>query len=242
MSSLPVPPHPERNESDSDDEDYVPPAAEAGSDSETSEVAGPAAKKPKTEATPPAPSLEERKSAWDAFQTAAVQDPLPTVEPRKMIQVLKTFRFAGLDEIKVVQVPADSDDARKWPLWQPNAPSSGSSSTAPTAAPAPAATSVAAPEASGSQPNSGASTPRPGPRKRKTRLASPPRAKPKKLSTLEKSALDWQAHVASTDGLRDDLDAARRSGAGFLDKTDFLDRVGERRDNVLASASVKRKR
>lgn len=46
--------------------------------------------------------------------------------------------------------------------------------------------------------------------------------KPAKLSTLEKSKLDWNKHVAK-EGLEDDLTKARKDG--YLDKKDFLDRA-----------------
>ncbi|WVR04039.1 hypothetical protein IAU60_001038 [Kwoniella sp. DSM 27419] len=54
--------------------------------------------------------------------------------------------------------------------------------------------------------------------------------KGKKLTTLEKSAMDWTSHTTSDQKMNDELAANRRSG-GYLDKRDFLDRVGERRAN-----------
>lgn len=88
---------------------------------------------------------------------------------------------------------------------------------------------------------------RPGPRKPKVSLAAIPTAssqKAKKLSTLEKSAMDWRAHVQASEeaGLKDELDANRRGG-GYLEKVEFLNRVEERREDVFeASKGSKRRR
>jgi hypothetical protein len=139
---------------------------------------------------------------------------------------------------EVVEVPADSEDARKWPRWTAPGPSSSSTSPpeAPTADPPPdiapgpesASTSKPAPK-------------RPGPRKSKIALGAPTTAAPKakKLSTLDKSALDWQAH-ANADA--DDL-AVHRRGGGYLARVDFLQRVDARRSDALeASTGTKRRR
>ncbi|WRT65431.1 uncharacterized protein IL334_002374 [Kwoniella shivajii] len=52
--------------------------------------------------------------------------------------------------------------------------------------------------------------------------------KGKKMTTLEKSQMDWKSHTSSSTGLSDELNANRKNG-GYLDKRDFLDRVDERR-------------
>lgn len=52
--------------------------------------------------------------------------------------------------------------------------------------------------------------------------------KPAKLTTLEKSKLDWNKHV-SKEGLQDDLTKARKDG--FLDKKDFLDRAAAAKED-----------
>lgn len=68
--------------------------------------------------------------------------------------------------------------------------------------------------------------------------------KAKKLTTLDKSAMDWKAHVshAQDSSLKDELEANRRSG-GYLEKLEFLQRVGERKDEAFeANRSTKRKR
>ncbi|KAK6906925.1 hypothetical protein I203_100914 [Kwoniella mangroviensis CBS 8507] len=59
--------------------------------------------------------------------------------------------------------------------------------------------------------------------------------KGKKMTTLEKSRMDWKSHTTSTTGLSDELALNRKNGGGYLDKKDFLDRVGERRSNTFDS-------
>jgi hypothetical protein len=40
--------------------------------------------------------------------------------------------------------------------------------------------------------------------------------------------MDWKSHLDSSTNVRDELEANRRSG-GYLEKKEFLDRVGDRR-------------
>lgn len=73
-------------------------------------------------------------------------------------------------------------------------------------------------------------------------MPAPPKAT--KLTTLDKSAMDWKSHVtgAQDPALKDELDANRRGG-GYLEKVDFLQRVGERKDEAFeANKSSKRRR
>ncbi|THH00045.1 hypothetical protein EW026_g2422 [Hermanssonia centrifuga] len=91
-------------------------------------------------------------------------------------------------------------------------------------------------------------TKRPGPRKPKTQLGPLPGAqKVKKLTTLDKSTMDWRSHVEGAEAsgsskLKDELEANRRGG-GYLEKVEFLKRVEERKEEALeASKSGKRRR
>ncbi|KAF9493194.1 hypothetical protein BDN71DRAFT_1114020, partial [Pleurotus eryngii] len=163
---------------------------------------------------------------WTSFQ-ASVASESPsqahTATTKVKVKIEKRYRFAGEDVIEVVEVDEDSEDAKKWPRAGETLSTSASASTSST--PKPPAK-------------------RPGPRKSKVTLAPLPSGKAKKLSTLEKSAMDWRAHVAAeaSSGLQEELDANRKGG-GYLEKVDFLKRVDERKDDILeASRSSKRRR
>ena len=85
---------------------------------------------------------------------------------------------------------------------------------------------------------------RPGPRRPKTTLEPLPSAqKTKKLTTLDKSAMDWRSHVQQEgqSGLKDELEANRRGG-GYLEKVEFLQRVEERKADALDASTSKRRR
>ncbi|KAK1920825.1 bucentaur or craniofacial development-domain-containing protein [Papiliotrema laurentii] len=56
--------------------------------------------------------------------------------------------------------------------------------------------------------------------------------KGKKMTTLEKSQMDWKSHTSADPSIQAELEANRRGG-GYLEKQQFLDRVGERRTGAL---------
>ncbi|KAF8899791.1 bucentaur or craniofacial development-domain-containing protein [Gymnopilus junonius] len=85
---------------------------------------------------------------------------------------------------------------------------------------------------------------RPGPRKSRTTLGPiPGPSKAKKLTTLDKSALDWKTHLQEAgSSVVDELEANRRAG-GYLEKVEFLKRVEERKEeNLDAMKSNKRRK
>lgn len=85
---------------------------------------------------------------------------------------------------------------------------------------------------------------RPGPRKPKTSLSAiPVSSNAKKISTLEKSAMDWRNHLQTErdSGLTDELEANRRGG-GYLEKVDFLKRVNERKEENLETLQGNKRR
>ncbi|ORY25267.1 bucentaur or craniofacial development-domain-containing protein [Naematelia encephala] len=63
--------------------------------------------------------------------------------------------------------------------------------------------------------------------------------KGKKMTTLEKSKMDWANHTSTTNGMSDELAANRKSG-GLLANREFLDRVTERKDGVLHPTNSRR--
>lgn len=145
---------------------------------------------------------------------------------------------------EVVKVPEDSPDAKKWPhLEQDNEAISGSSgTTAPSTPPAPNPDPTTVNDTSSDV----AAQKRPGPRKPKISLAAVPTSKPKakKITTLDKSAMDWRAHVntQADPTVKDELEANRRAG-GYLERVEFLDRVDLRKQEVMeANKGGKRRR
>ncbi|KAF5383097.1 hypothetical protein D9615_004974 [Tricholomella constricta] len=235
------------HDSDSEDEEYVPPAEADSSESDDE----PDSKRQRTSSPPPreqdeAEKKKSRDALWSSFQASlSATSSKPLAESvKETVKIEKRYKFAGETVVEVVEVPADSADAKKWPLWHApltdEAPPEANTSILPgtpemSAAPSEPSTSIKPPAK------------RPGPRKSKVSLAAIPTAssqKAKKLSTLEKSAMDWRAHVQGSEGsgLKDELETNRRGG-GYLDKVEFLNRVDERRDHVLeASKGSKRRR
>jgi hypothetical protein len=53
--------------------------------------------------------------------------------------------------------------------------------------------------------------------------------------------LDWKSHTGGDKTINDELEANRRAG-GYLQKQDFLERVGERRMGTFDSMEEGRKR
>lgn len=147
---------------------------------------------------------------------------------------------------EVTEVADGSLDAQKWPLWQPveqENPDATSAEALGQNVATPSSDALrSSPPSTKLQPVLGK---RPGPRKPKTSLAALPSShKAKKLTTLDKSAMDWSAHVTTqTDPtVRDELEANRRGG-GYLEKVEFLKRVEERKEDAMeAIKSNKRRR
>lgn len=69
-----------------------------------------------------------------------------------------------------------------------------------------------------------------------TSTSAPAPPPTKRLTTLEKSALDWRAHVAHEAGLAAELSDAARARGAYLGRQDFLGRVDARRAGDEAEA------
>ncbi|KZT41544.1 hypothetical protein SISSUDRAFT_256864 [Sistotremastrum suecicum HHB10207 ss-3] len=259
----------EDEDSDEDDSDYVPEGADGSanddSDSDSADEGGSGPPSPKRVKADLADLSEEKREArekeraalWEAFQasTGTTLNATPDFEPPSMIKVRKSYRFAGKDFSEVVMVAEGSTDAQQWPRViededikenikeeTPALPTPESipstSAPLPTLAPpssTPTPSSTSAPSAAA------VAVAKPGPRKPKTVLGAIPNTKPKKLTTLDKSAMDWKAHVNEDEGTKDELEANRRGG-GYLEKVEFLERVEERKEAGREAAGSKRRR
>jgi Bucentaur or craniofacial development len=144
----------------------------------------------------------------------------------------------------VLEVPEGSEEARKWPAYRASDPAH-----APEVLNKVTLAMEPPVEQPPEHPGPGSQPPplkrKPGPRKPKTTLAPLPNtSKAKKITTLEKSAMDWKAHLDSQKqtGVQDELEANRRAG-GYLEKVEFLQRVEERKEEKLeAERSTKRRK
>jgi len=137
---------------------------------------------------------------------------------------------------EVVQVPEGSEDAKKWPVWSESGASNQNTTSATSNLPTPAA--LVDPKL--------VPKPKPrGPRKSKLVLPSlptPSQHKAEKLTTLDKSSMDWKAHISSDSAAtKDELETNRRSG-GYLGRVEFLQRVSERKDYILEETQAKKRR
>lgn len=231
-----TPHHTHNPESDSDDDpDYVPPADEADSSENESENKDIGQKLP-AEKEEDADRKKERGALWASFQ-ASVSTPTPPAKeqepPQELVKIERRYLFAGKHVTEVVEVPAGSEEAKKWQPHQSDFTGERAEEGRPlSATPDPASKST--------------SGIRPGPRKPRTTLPAlptPGASKTKKITTLDKSAMDWRAHVASQSSDAQDELTANRRGGGYLEKVDFLQRVQDRREDVLeGSKSNKRRR
>jgi len=253
-----------------DDEDYIPLEGQE-SDSEASDVE----KHEDLSSTSNKPvDEEERKRArdvlWSTFQESVRLPVAPTerqTQPPKMVKIERKYLFAGKEVLEVVVVPEDSQDAKKWPLWEDPHEKPRLTKSLPSSPEGATYTMVleakTTQEGSSSLQNSSvdvtrsasdpvpSSVPKPqpkraGPRKSKITLAPLPGAsRPKKMTTLDKSAMDWKSHLqtesAAGSSVADEL-TANRKGGGYLEKVEFLKRVEERKDETLESLKSSKRR
>ncbi len=199
------------------------------------------------------------KSGWSKLKNDT------DLRERMLCESVPIFPFTSIlfnpcerNNSEIVDVPEDSADVKKWPLWKPpevpieaavprdsgpGTPTLSTEEPPPAVAAASASPSSSVPSAQ-AQPSV---TKRPGGRKPKLQLAELPSAgsrKGKKLTTLEKSTLDWKAHVDASGEpeLAFELEANRRGG-GYLEKAEFLQRVGDRKNQAFeANKDHKRRR
>ena len=132
-------------------------------------------------------------------------------------------------------MPEDSPDVKKWPLYhnqdtKTDCEQFNSASLSLLGQPDSSSLSNPLPK-------------KPGPRKPKKTLGPLPSTsnqKAKKLTTLDKSLMDWKAHTGDS-VLRDELDTNRKAG-GYLEKVEFLKRVDERKEDNLDRMRNKKRR
>ncbi|KAL1718268.1 hypothetical protein EV715DRAFT_201634 [Schizophyllum commune] len=177
----------------------------------------------------------QRAELWSKF--LAMDPPRPSEEPpRKLIKVVKAYKFAGKEMEEIIEVPEDLPDAAKWPRYE------DASTTGERPLDASEPRDVTMTDLSTSKPPNITSSQlppphkRPGPRRGKVTLPgftmghritktttspsvrdktfgpasrSPPNHTPTALTTLDKSALDWHSHIQSYTGDSDQANPLR---------------------------------
>jgi len=199
--------------------------------------------------------IRDLTNVWEEFQKGEADTARRPIRDVALVKVIRKYRFAAeehecvdpfsppwspahVSHRDVLEVSIESEDAKRWPRYTSPEPTTSTSSTIPTNA-----------SAEGQNPPPTEATPapapakrKPGPRKPKTILAPlPGTSKAKKITALEKSAMDWKKHVESDLTEKDELEKHRRDG-GYLEKQDFLQRVEERKDGVLEMRKGKRRK
>ncbi|KAL9709888.1 hypothetical protein Ac2012v2_006945 [Leucoagaricus gongylophorus] len=219
-----------------DDSDYVPPAYQQFS--EESEGEG-QANEQAVEASPSTVQdtenkRREREALWTSFQASVASSSKPQlkeVNQTKLVRIQKRYLFAGEYTSEIVEVPEDSPDVKKWPIYHGQDTEPGCEQLQTTSLSLPGHI------------NPSSSPKKPGPRKPKKTLGPLPSTsnrKAKKLTTLNKSLMDWKAHTGDST-LQDELDTNRKAG-GYLGKVEFLKRVDERKEENLESMQSRKRR
>ncbi|KAJ8417927.1 hypothetical protein AAFF_G00227700 [Aldrovandia affinis] len=133
------------------------------------------------------------------------QEPRPKPKEPSKITITKVFDFAG-EEVRVTEeVEADSKEAKSFLKMTQEEESSPGRPLAPSLTPGP---SVKRPAGMGSVLN---------------RISG----KKLKMSTLEKSRLDWDT-FKSEEGIGDELATHNRGKEGYIERKNFLERVDHR--------------
>ncbi|KAK4683752.1 hypothetical protein P7C73_g6477, partial [Tremellales sp. Uapishka_1] len=192
-------------------------------------------KKPKLEDVTEAE--ERRRKALEEFRAMQSEDKAITSgnQERKveLVSVQRARRFAGETLYETVELPANDPEAIAFLAKKISSESPSQEAVAsPIAEDSSASASLVETPAT---PAAAKPKPKPAPRRKPRQSLEAMAAaidKGKKMTTLEKSQLDWKSHMATADDkMREEVEANRRGG-GYLEKRDFLERVEERRDGL----------
>jgi len=163
---------------------------------------------------------EVREQAQIATGISAKAEP-PTSKPghdaEEMITIKRTYDFAGQTMTEEKSVPVSSAEAKLYVAEQARKEQDAAVARATSA-----------------------TAQKPGLRRPKKRASifgnkdavTAPEGKALKLTTLEKSKLDWAAHV-DEEGIVEELEEHKKAKSGYLGRMDFLGRMDEKRDGEL---------
>jgi hypothetical protein len=167
---------------------------------------------------------QERSSALDGNK-----ENVPTTDTEEMVTIKRTYKFAGEVHVEKKTVPKSSAEARLW-LSQQEA-------TKPTAT-LDGAQAVQRPLRKFSRFDPNISNLSAFQSSWAGRNAQDANLKGPKLNVVEKSKMDWAAHVDS-EGLKEELDTHAKAKEGYLTRMDFLGAVEQRREEEAKAARLK---
>ncbi|CAL8106650.1 unnamed protein product [Calicophoron daubneyi] len=227
--------------SSSSDEEYVPPAklSSDGEDSDTSVSGDECESEDNSEEVPSkrrrnnsdtkgvnndnnSIGLDDKKAKedkiWDEF-LSSVEQPVVSRAPSQPVTVVRTYRFAG-EDLKVTEKVNPSEAVPEAPVKHSSA-APGTSTTQIKSDFSSMASSISLNSKSNLS-------------KALQNLKTLGSKQPPKLTTLEKSRLDWQAFVQKED-IEDDLRAYNKGKQGYLERRAFVDRAKEREYEIQKS-------
>jgi Bucentaur or craniofacial development len=157
--------------------------------------------------------------------------------PDNMIIIHRTYNFAGKVHTEEKMVARDSAEARLWLQSQPSEAHSqpgGSKFSKPLRPPKKARRSIFEPIA---DPLPQRTDLRFGVNANSNRQTGLP-VYAKKLNTVEKSKMDWAGFV-DKEGIKDELEMAGKAKGSYMNQTEFLVRVEEKREEEARKARLK---
>ena len=175
---------------------------------------------------PPRTGTQKGTHESNGVETASepAKAPAKISTDEEMITISRTYAFAGEKTTEVKRVPKSSAEAQLWLSQQ------GSKGTA-----------VSVPGIDPTTP------PLRRPLKRRSMFDDEPsivgaangsrkaEAKAGKLTTVEKSKLDWAGYV-DKEGIAEELGEQKKGKTGYLNRMDFLGRVENRKEEELRAA------
>jgi hypothetical protein len=184
-------------------------------------------------------SSRKRESPSDDNRTTIADMPSTSTEgePDDMVIIQRTYNFAGKVHTEEKLVARDSAEARLWLQSQSSKDHSqpgDSKFSKPLRPPKKARRSIFEPIIDplpqrtdlrfGASANSNRQTGRP--------------VNAKKLNTVEKSKMDWAGFV-DKEGIKDELEMAGKARGSYMNQTEFLARVEEKREEEARKARLK---
>ncbi|EXJ92644.1 hypothetical protein A1O3_01196 [Capronia epimyces CBS 606.96] len=157
------------------------------------------------------------------------EENVPSTEAEDTVTIKRTYKFAGEVHVEEKTVPRSSAEAQLW-LSQQQQSKSGT--------PGPGGTVINRPvrKISRFDPNFSNLGAFKASWAAKNILGTG--FKGPKLNVVEKSKMDWAAHV-DTEGLKEELDTHAKAKEGYLNRMDFLKGVEERREAEARAARLK---